>query len=217
MGQMSHLDTYYSRVQNIKSLLNIGQLHGTMETVGYNLDKRLKSCFVVFYLSQINQVKIGNDSLDHNKLRFYKHLKGTFRTEPYIENICNRSQRAWLSRYRVSAHRLRIETGRYSSPVTPLSDRTCQFCDSNELDSEEHFVLHCQTFTLKRNCFFGRMSALIPNFNTMCDRDKLMTVLCPAKTDVAKTVSKYLGLMSDARKNIDEGLPPETLNIYTKH
>ena len=44
-----------------------------------------------------------------------------------------------------------------------------------------------------------------------------MTVLCPAKTDVAKTVSKYLGLMSDARKNIDEGLPPETLNIYTKH
>jgi hypothetical protein len=61
------------------------------------------------------------------------------------------------------------------------------------------------------------MSALIPNFNTMCDRDKLMTVLCPATTDVAKTVSKFLGLMSDARKNIDEGLPPETLNFYTKH
>jgi hypothetical protein len=63
-------------------------------------------------------------------------------TEPYIENICNRSQRAWLSRYRVSAHRLRIETVRYISPLTPLSDRTCQFCDSNESDSAEHFVKH---------------------------------------------------------------------------
>ena len=132
-------------------------------------DKRLKSSFDVSYLSQINQVKIGNDSLYHNKLRFYKHLKGTFRTEPYIEHICYRSQRAWLSRYCVSAPRLRIETGRYSSPVTPLSDRTCLFCDSNELDSEELCVIHCQTFTLKINCFFGRMSTLIPNFNTMCD------------------------------------------------
>ena len=55
------------------------------------------------------------------------------------------------------------------------------------------------------------MSALVPNFNTMCD--KLMTVLCPATTDVAKTISKFLGIMSDARKNIEEGLSPETLNI----
>ena len=61
------------------------------------------------------------------------------------------------------------------------------------------------------------MSALIPNFNTMSDRDKLMTVLCPAKTDVAKTVSKFLGIMSDARKNIEEGLLLKILNIYTKH
>ena len=217
MKQMPHLDTYYSRVQNIKSLLNIPALHGTMDTVSCHLDKRIKGSFDMFYLDQINQLKIGRDSLDHNKLRFYKQLKGTFKVEPYIENICNRSQRAWLSRYRVSAHRLRIETGRYSSPVTPVSDRTCLFCDSNDLDDEQHFILHCHTFTLKRNCFFGRMSALVPNFMSMSDRDKLLTCLCPATTVVAKTVSKFLGIMSDTRKNIESGLSPETLNIYTKH
>jgi hypothetical protein len=145
MKKLPHLDTFYTRVRDIKSLLNIGALNGTLETVGNNIAKRLKRCFDVFYLSEINQVKLGNNSLDHNKLMFYKKLKGTFRTEPYIENICNRSQRAWLSRYRVSAHNLRVETGRYSSPVTPLTDRICQFCDSQEVDTEEHFILNCQT------------------------------------------------------------------------
>ena len=210
MKQLPHLDTHYSCVQNMKTLLNITSLSGTMDTIGKKLDYKLKSAFDIFYLDQINQVKIGADLLDHNKLRLYKHLKGT-----YIENICNRSQRAWLSRYRVSAHQLRIETGRYSSPVTPITARTCLFCDRQALDDEQHFILHCHTFTLKRNCFFGRMSSLIPNFKKL--NDKLMTILCPATTAVAKTVSKFLGIMSDTRKIIENGLPSDALLVFGKH
>ena len=93
-----------------------------------------------------------------------------------------------------------IIISRYSSPVTPLTDRICQFCDSQDVDTEEHFVLNCQTFTLKRNCFFGRMSARVPEFSEMCD--KLLTVLCPVKSEVAKTVSTFLGIMSDIRRNV---------------
>ena len=81
-------------------------------------------------MDKINQVKLDKDLLDHNKLRFYKQLKGSFKIEPYIENIQNRSQRSWLSRYHVSAHKLRIETGRYTRPVTPVCDRVCVYCDS---------------------------------------------------------------------------------------
>ena len=157
------------------------------------------------------------DLLDHNKLRFYKQLKGTFRVEPYIENVFNRSLRACLSRSRVSAHHLRIETGRYTTPVTPITARTCQFCDRQKLDDEEHFILHCHTFTIKRNCFFGRMSALVPDFSNMSDRDKLMTILCPATAVVAKTVSKFLGIMSETRKHLENGLLAETLIVYAKH
>ena len=217
MRQLPHLDTYYTRMRDIKSHLNIGHLYGTAETIGNTIDKKLKSSFDLFFLSEINQVKLGDDLLDHNKLRFYKQLKGSFKVEPYIENICNRSQRSWLSRYRVSAHNLRIETGRYTCPVTPPQKRVCLFCDNNEIDTEEHFVLKCQTFSLKRNCFFGRMSALIPGFTDMCARDKLLTILCPAKTEVAKTVSKFLGIMSDTRKNLENGFSSDMLKFYIKH
>ena len=61
------------------------------------------------------------------------------------------------------------------------------------------------------------MSALVPEFSEMCDRDKLLTVLCPVKTEVAKTVSKFLGIMSDTRKNLENGLSSEMLSFYTKH
>ena len=144
-------------------------------------------------------------------------MKETIRIEPYIEKIRNRSQRQWLSRYRVSAHRLRVETGRYTFPVTPLSDRVCVYCDSNEIDTEHHFILNCGTFNLKRNCFLGRMSALVPHFSNLNENEKLMSILCPSTTEMAKIVSKYLGIMTEVRKNIDNGLSIDSIQSYTKH
>ena len=41
--------------------------------------KMIKSNFDRFYLDKINLIKRGSDGLDHNKLRFYKVLKGTFK------------------------------------------------------------------------------------------------------------------------------------------
>ena len=57
------------------------------EKAGILIDNILRSKFDRFYIDEINKVKIGTDGLDHNKLRFYKKLKGSFRIEPYINNI----------------------------------------------------------------------------------------------------------------------------------
>ena len=91
MKQLPLIDTYYKRVNKIKSLLNIDNLNGSKERIGNHIATKLKGSFDIFFLDEINQVKLGkNDLLDHNKLRFYKQLKGTFKIEPYIENITNR-------------------------------------------------------------------------------------------------------------------------------
>jgi hypothetical protein len=59
----------------------------------------------------INVTKLDSNGVDHNKLRFFKTLKGSFTQEPYVTNIKNKSQRAWLTRFRVSAvSNLRIES-----------------------------------------------------------------------------------------------------------
>ena len=217
MKGYSELDCWYNRMDKIKKLFNIRRLYGKPEKVGKSIDKILRSKFDRFFLDEINQSKIGPDGCDHNKLRLYKTFKGSFATEPYITNICNRNQRAWLSRFRTSAHRLRIETGRHTSPVTPLSQRICKYCDSGQCDTEQHAILECSLFNLKRQCFFARVTALNPTFLNLTTEQQLKTILCPATTKLAKCVSKFLGIISDTRNEIDLGLPISHVQQYILH
>ena len=168
-------------------------------------------------MDEINKTKIGLDGCDHNKLRLYKTLKGSFCQEPYVTKITNRNQRSWLSRYRTSSHCLRIEMGRYTNPVTPLSQRMCVYCTSGACDTEQHFILSCDTFNLKRQCFFGRLAVLYPEFLSLSDDDKLRVILCPSTIEIAKCVSKFLGIMTNTRKEIDMGLNVNNLKLYIKH
>ena len=218
MKDRPELDTWYSRVKTIKGLFGIKDIRGNKDSVSKFLDKKLKSCFDRFWLDQINQEKFDMNGNDHNKLRFYKTFKGTFSPEPYILNVVNRSQRAWLTRYRVSAvANLRVKSGRNTRPVTLLENRTCCYCSSNRLDDERHAILSCTTMTLKRNCFIGKMSSLIPGFENLSDENKLATILCPKSTETATCVSKFLGIISETRRKIDMGLSDEMLGRYTKH
>ena len=217
MTSCPNQDSWYSRVEKIKKLLNIKKSYGKIHIVGNKIDSSIKSKFDRFFLDQINLKKIGSDGLDHNKLRLYCTFKGSFKQEPYITNINNRNQRVWLCRYRTSAHNLRVETGRYTYPVTPLFQRTCKYCNSGECDTELHAILKCETFKLERQCFINRMSALCPIFPQLTVKKQLATLLCPSTTEIAKCVSKYLGIISNVRKQIDLGLKPEYLKLYIKH
>ena len=86
------IDSWFSRVEKIKLLFNIKRLSGTPDRVSLVIDKIVKSKFDRFYLNEINSVKLGSDGQDHNKLRFYKMLKGSFKIEPYIVKIKNRNR-----------------------------------------------------------------------------------------------------------------------------
>ena len=58
---------------------------------------------------------------------------------------------------------------------------------------------------------------LSPDFLSLSNDERLRFILCPPTTDIAKCVSKFLGIMSNVRKEIDMGLNPEDLNLYIKH
>ena len=211
------IDSWYSKVEKIKELLDITRIRCKPSKVNVFADKILNSKFERFFLDQINKIKLGSDGIDHNKLRLYKLFKGSFGQEPYVTNIKNRNQRAWLSRYRTSAHSLRIELGRYTRPVTPLSERKCLYCLSGECDTEQHFVLFCGTFKLKRQCFFGRLCELYPNFMSLSEDQKFSVIMCPSTPGMALGVSKFLGIMTGIRKEIDLGLNPSDLQKYIIH
>ena len=127
----SDKDCWLSRVRAVKNLFNIN-LHSEMsaDNVGGKIKNSLNSKFELYWKDSINDPKIGNDNLSHNKLRFYSQLKSCFRQEPYVSQVTNRNQRAWLARIRTSAHCLEIERGRYYN--IPIKDRLCVYCCDGE-------------------------------------------------------------------------------------
>ena len=74
MVNKPYLDTWYSRIKKIKTVLGIQQLYGSKDSVDHQLKKKLCSLFDRFWIDQISLEKIGQDGIDHNKLRFYKTL-----------------------------------------------------------------------------------------------------------------------------------------------
>jgi hypothetical protein len=101
-------------------------------------------------------------------------------------------------------HEHGIELGRYRN--IPIESGTCNYCSSGEIDDERHILLFCPLFTLKRACFFGKMSSVSPYFINLSDEEKLKYILCPTSEIICKVVNKFLRIMFNARDNINEGI-----------
>ena len=73
-----------------------------------------------------------------SKLSYYRLYKNylSLETEKYL-SISNHRYRNALCKFRVSAHNLEIETGRYFR-IAP-QERICKCCTSNSIESEYHF------------------------------------------------------------------------------
>jgi hypothetical protein len=160
---------------------------------------------------------VGDDGLNHNKLRFYSTFKSCFRPEFYVSNIHNRGQRAWLSRLRTSSHHLEVEVQRYRG--IPLHERHCRYCPPAAEDQygrvgdESHFLHDCVTFSNQRRCLFAKLSCVLPAFSSMSREDKVKTMLCPVSVMAAKLINKFIGLMFKARDKIEDGFHPSVLTF----
>ena len=71
-----------------------------------------------------------------------------------------------MTKLRVSAHRLSIESGRWSKTnPTPLSERNCVFC--NLLEDEYHFVLEGNLYNTLRKLYIPKYFRTRPNMLKM--------------------------------------------------
>ena len=83
-------------------------------------------------------------------------------TEKYL-SISNHRYRNAMCKFRVSAHSLEIETGRYFRIA--LQERICKCCTSNSIESEYHFWLVCPLYTDLRRKYLPRFCWSFININ----------------------------------------------------
>ena len=114
--------------------ININQIRIYTETKLINIVKfRLRKQFETYWNDE-------RDNLSSGKLTTYFKVKKTFNMERYLM-LDKFSLRKALCRFRINAHDLRIESGRYSKNPTNRTDRICTRCDKNEVEDEFHFLL----------------------------------------------------------------------------
>jgi hypothetical protein len=93
-----------------------------------------------FFLNKWNSVRETTIS-NSGKLRNYFQFKCKFGCENYLNLIKDFKQRQAFLKFRISNHRLQIETGRYIKPKIVPEDRICEKCYSSEVEDEQHFQL----------------------------------------------------------------------------
>ena len=86
------------------------------------------------YISELNQ-KVFTSSA----LQFYREIKPTIDISIYLEKLTNVKHRNAISKIRLSSHNLNIELGRHRQ--IERNNRTCPFCDLDEVEDEYHFNL----------------------------------------------------------------------------
>ena len=71
------------------------------------------------------------------------------RTPADIEYYLKVLPRKWgthSSKFKLSSHQIRIETGRYGNNRVERSLRICKCCDKNEIEDVYHFLLVCPAY-----------------------------------------------------------------------
>ena len=112
--------------------------------------------------------------------------------ENYLSQIQNIQVRVSLTKFRLSNHRLMIETGRHQRIDKNL--RFCPFCP-RKIEDEFHFLLECQIFRTIRDEVFAKAERDLGSFSRLRKSEKFITLLSnPAVSHTANYIFRAFAI-----------------------
>ena len=141
-----------------------------------------------------------NDRLDHEmvmdrggKLGSHRKIKTNFQYEEYLDTAKNGQHRKALSKFRTSSHRLRIETGRYTSPKTDREDRVCVKCHAlgySHVDDKMHFLLDCKFLGYDQKLLLDVANLKCKNFSNLSQEENYFKMV-NSGGEMCRVVAKF--------------------------
>ncbi len=127
-------------------------------------------------------------TVDSNKkLRTYKDFKNFMRFEPYLKVECPKYRIA-ISKLRMSAHNLAIETGRHKSQAP--EDRLCATC--NVPETEMHHVMECTKLNTLRDALIVVCRKEIYKFDKLGAERQFCRIMEVNTVDLANALGQFL-------------------------
>ena len=138
----------------------------------YWISQRVENKMV--FLAEVQQrindqyYQIWSDIISNDrKLKYFYSNYKDWGTEDYLGTLSTFKLRQALSKLRLSSHLLAIETGRWKNQER--NERTCELCNSKDIEDEYHFVLICNKLQKIRKKFIPRYYTHRPSVAKFCD------------------------------------------------
>jgi hypothetical protein len=127
-----------------------------------------------------------------------------------IRLILNEDERRVLTKFRVSAHNVEIEKGRYIGVKT--EDRICKLCNTG-VEDETHFLLHCPVLENKRTQIINNIKNVNIDFNNLPNKSKLIWLMSSEDKFIIKNTSSLLCSLFKWKVKIDWKMKNKNNNI----
>ena len=128
--------------------------------------------------------KIDSFVDNSNKCFIYRHIHKHRQLQDYLVKNISSKCRQIITKFRVSAHKLSIETGRYDD--VSRQRRMCTKCTIRDVEDEFHFILICPYYIDIRRQFIK------PYFYNRPSVYKLTQLLDTKNTKMLSNLGKYL-------------------------
>lgn len=129
-----------------------------------------------------------------SKGKNYSLFKQDINFEDYLIKL-NKKHYSTLLKFRLSNHRLPVETGRWEN--IPLEDRKCKVCDKNDIGDEFHYLFVCNYFKSERQQLLKPYYCKNPNII------KFKELLSTDNITLLVKLSKFVGIIMKKFSNAD--------------
>ena len=135
-----------------------------------DLKSKLFNIWSDYWKSELSEMSQG-------KLRTYCIVKPSLNFENYLNVIENCNYRSAVTKLRISAHNLPVESGRYKK--IPLVNRTCNLCNLNLVGDEFHYFFECKHIDIEtvRYDFLCKLYNINENFKKFDKRSLFLYIL----------------------------------------
>ena len=116
------------------------------------IETRMKDIFVQSLRSDISRSP---------KVSFYQYIVDNFALQTYLCKPINPIYMKYISKFRLSSHLLKIESGRFVNELR--SQRICDKCSLNDIEDEFHFILVCPAYRILRVKYIKQYYYLRPS------------------------------------------------------
>jgi hypothetical protein len=126
------------------------------------------------------------------KLQVFKLVKPSIEFESYLSQVKIVKHRQAVTRFRISAHKLPIETGRYANIEHDL--RLCPICNSNEIGDEYHYFSHCSNKRLEklRENFLNELVDFNCKFSSLGTNNIFLYCVSMNDKNIINSTAKYI-------------------------